>query len=58
MAEQKKRIEAVVTMLRERLLALQTAKVDERQRPMIEVSILAVRAALSDAGAELARLAF
>lgn len=56
MAERKRRLEESARVLRSRLDDLEGQAVAERDRPMHEVALLAVRSALTDVGRQLSRL--
>lgn len=57
MAIRRRQLEETARVLRSRLAELQARHVSERERPIHEVAVLAVRASLSDVGQQLMRLA-
>lgn len=57
MGARRKRLEDTAKLLRSRLSELRSATVNEHERPMHEVAVLAVRQTLTQVGHQLARLA-
>lgn len=57
MITRRRQLEETARVLRSRLSELETRRVSERERPIHEVALLAVRATLSDVGQQLSRLA-
>ncbi|MGE0706735.1 MAG: hypothetical protein AB7N76_05980 [Planctomycetota bacterium] len=57
MAEQRRRLEETARVLRGRLQDLERRRVSDVERPMHEVALVAVRAALTEVGRDLTRLA-
>jgi len=57
MAERRKKLEETAKVLRRRLTALEGRQVTDRDRPIHEVAVLAIRATLTDIGQQLNHLA-
>lgn len=53
----RRQLEETARILRSRLAELEARRVSERERPIHEVAVLAVRASLSDVGQQLSRMA-
>lgn len=56
MFARRRQLEETARVLRGRLAELEARRVTERERPIHEVAVLAVRASLSDVGQQLSRL--
>lgn len=57
MSSRRRQLEETARVLRSRLAELEARHVNDRERPIHEVAVLAVRATLSDVGQQLMRLA-